>query len=115
MAWQTWILSEWKWKMEILIILLYLSVNKWRVPKEGHLRNAWINSIEKQQIYDHYKLRFRVCEQHFTETDFSIDRHGKKTRKKDAVPSLFVENGDTEQSSVDAENGIFPTPKNPHP
>lgn len=72
------------------------------MPKDGDERKIWINAIEKHQVYDLYKLRFKVCELHFTDDDLRIV-NGKKIKRKNASPSIF-DNNVEEQVAVNPEN-----------
>lgn len=53
-----------------------------------HLRNEWIEAIEKQQPFDFSSLQFDVCELHFKKGDIVLQ--GKRIKLREgAVPSVF--------------------------
>lgn len=78
------------------------------MPKEGEIRNLWIQKISEHQSINSNSVYFQVCERHFKDNDF-IRKGGKLVLRKESVPSIFNESPKESRSefALVAQNAIY--------
>lgn len=55
----------------------------------GQLRTQWIDIISNYQEWDAYNDSFLICELHFPEQSFIVEK-GRKTLKREALPNFPI-------------------------
>lgn len=60
----------------------------YRLTKKTNFREQWIKAIESHQQFEHYTLRYMICELHFEPDEIKYTKT-RITLKDGAAPSIF--------------------------